>query len=323
MKKLIIGLAFILFACNSVSSPDPEEPAFVGPTQTRIVEVETETVAMDQTVLPTATFEFEPQPQRTNWLLLGGDYRAHREGTGWGNRTDVIVLVSVLETDPMQITVVQFPRNLYVPVEGMDDQWLFGVWDREGWQGLHQYFQRVFGVSLQGIHYINMDSFVKVVDEMGGIRVQVVPTGFQPMTGAESLVYLRDNENNWELGSYDAGQRVFKVLAALWGRGSTFLLEDPVAAANIVYSQWGDLFQTDLANLEQLYWLFTLGWKVKNNDYEIRWIQLEEPYIIRGDTPIIQNEQPMRGMVSAMDPPLNVWLSACVFEEFQGAKCYE
>ncbi len=312
MKKLIIGLAFVLFACNSVSSPDPEEPAFVGPMQTRIMEVETETVATAQAVLPTATFEFEPQPQRTNWLLLGGDYRAHREGTGYGNKTDVIVLVSILETDPIDIVAVQFPRNLYVPVDGMDDQWLFGVWGREGWQGLHQYFQRVFGVSLQGIHYIHMDSFERLVNDLGGVY---------GMDGAETLAYLRDNENNWELGSYDTGQRVFEVLSGLWDRSSTFLLEDPVATTNIVYSQWGDLFQTDLANLEQLYWLFTLGWKVKNNDYEIRWIQLEEPYIIRGDTPIIQDEQPMRGMIENpfdVDPradSLDAWMKNCVFAQ--------
>jgi len=327
MKQIAV-LAFLLSACaTSVPFPDPAEPAFVGPMQTRIMEVETETVATAQAVLPTATFEFEPQPQRTNWLLLGGDYRAHREGTGYGNKTDVIVLVSILETDPIDIAVVQFPRNLYVPVEGMDDQWLFGVWGREGWQGLHQYFQRVFGVSLQGIHYTNMDSFVQIIDEMDGVNIVLgthsweggeVVGLIENASGAETLTYLRDNENNWERGTYDAEQRVFKVLAALWGRGSTFLLEDPAAAANIVYSQWGDLFQTDLANLEQLYWLFTLGWKVKNNEYEIRWIQLEEPYIVRGDTPILQDEKPIRGMIpDPADIPdlLKAWMRECVFDQ--------
>ena len=130
MKKLLIVFGLFAASCNPVSFPDPAEPPFIEPMQTRIMEIETETVATDQAVLPTATFEFEPQPQRTNWLLLGGDYRAHREGTGYGNKTDVIVLVSILETDPIDIVVVQFPRTLYVPVEGMDDQWLSGVWGR-------------------------------------------------------------------------------------------------------------------------------------------------------------------------------------------------
>ncbi|KKL12962.1 hypothetical protein LCGC14_2530540, partial [marine sediment metagenome] len=185
-------------------------------------------------------------------------------------------------------------------IEGMEDQWLFAVWGREGWQGLHRYFQRAFGISLQGIHYINMDSFEQVVDDLG-------------MDGADTLAYLRDNENNWDLGSYDAGRRVFGVLSRLWVRSSTFLLSDPVAAADIVYSRWGDLFETDLSNIEQLYWLFRLGWRVKSSDYEIRWIQLEEPFIERGDTPIVQNEQPMRGMIATLD--LEAWMSDCVLEQ--------
>ena len=310
MKLVLIAFGLFCASCNSVPFPDPEEPAFVAPLQTEIMEIETEEAAATSAPEPTPELE-GPFVQRTNWLLLGGDYRAHRENTGFGNKTDVIVLISILETDPMQITAVQFPRNLYVPVEGMDDQWLFAVWGNEGWQGLHQYFQRAFGVTLQGIHYVNMDSFVKVVDDLGGLQVQVVQTGFRKMDGDEALAYLRDNENNWELGSYDAGNRVFQVLESLWWRGSTFLLEDPVAAANIVFSQWGDLFETDLSSIKQLYWLFDLGWRVRNNDFDTRMIQLEEPSIVRGDPPIIQNEQPMRGMVADVD--LKDWMK-CALE---------
>ncbi len=299
MKKLLIALGLFFASCTSVPFLDPEEPAFIAPMQTEIMEAETERAA--PTIIPTPT-EFVPEPERTNWLILGGDYRAHRGVSG--NKTDVIVLISILETDPIDIAVIQFPRNLYLPIEGMEDQWLFAVWSREGWQGLHTYFQRALGISLQGIHFIHMDNFEKVVDDLGGVN---------GMSGSETLSYLRDNTNNWELGSYDAGQRVFKVLSALWERGSTFFLSDPVAAANIVYSQWGDLFETDLSNIQQLYWLFRLGWKVKNSDYEIRWIQLEEPFIVRGDTPIIQDEKPMRGMIATLD--LSDWFRDCVFDQ--------
>ncbi len=299
MKQLTV-LAFLLSACaTSVPFPDPAEPAFIAPLQTEIMEVETEVAALP---IPT---EFVPGPERTNWLLLGGDYRAHREGTGWGNKTDVIVLVSVLETDPMQVTVVQFPRNLYAPFS-MGDVWLFGVWDEFGWQGLHQYFQEVFGVTLQGVHYIDMDGFVKVVDGLGG-------------DGEAELVFLRDNENNWELGSYDAGERVFAVLRGLWEKGISYFLEDPVAATNIVYSQWGDLFETDLGNIEQLYWLFRMGWRVRNAHIQIGTVQLEEPIIERGDTPIMQNEQPARGMVAAVD--LRDWMQNCVLNWVDDGSC--
>jgi hypothetical protein len=300
----LVLIAFGLFCASCVATPTVEPVVAVTPTTTlspgeyRSPEMSMTSTADPHTPIP-PTVE-GPFIQRTNWLLLGGDYRAHREGTGFGNKTYVIVLVSVLETDPMDIAVVQFPRNLYVPIEGMDDQWLFAVWGNDGWQGLHQYFQRAFGIPLQGIHYVSMDSFVTVVDGLG-------------MDGEDTLAYLRDNENNWELGSYDAGQRVFQVLSRLWVKGSTFFLDDPVMATNVVYSQWGDLFETDLSNIEQLYWLFRLGWRVKNSEYEIRFIQLEDPFIVRGDTPIIQNEQPMRGMIPTLD--LRDWMLDCVLDQ--------
>jgi hypothetical protein len=192
----------------------------------------------------------------------------------------------------MQITVVQFPRNLYAPFS-YGDTWLFAVWDEYGWQGLHQYFQEVFEVTLQGVHYINMDGFVQIVDDFG-------------MDGTKTLAYLRDNENNWELGSYDAEQRVFNVLIDLWGVGSTYFLEDPIAATNVVYSRWGDLFESDLGSIEQLYWLFNLGWKVRNAEWDWRMIQLEEPVLVRGVTPIMQDEKPMRGMIA--DTDLREWM---------------
>ena len=286
--KTILVLGLLLSACVSV--PEPLTVSQLTPF------AKEKTSEVFSTPFPTPTnVESTPTPveQRTNWLLLGGDYRAHRNGTGWGNKTDVIVLVSVLETDPMQITVVQFPRNLYHPFS-LGDTWLFAVWDRYGWQGLHQYFQEVFGVSLQGIHYINMDNFVGLVDELG-------------MDGEDTLAYLRDNENNWERGSYDAEQRVFNVLVDLWGFGRAYFLEDPIAATNTVYSRWGDLFESDLSSIEQLYWLFSLGWRVRGAEWEWEQIQLEEPAIIRGWTPIIQDEQPMRGMVA--DTDLSEWMS--------------
>ncbi len=346
MKKLIV-LAFVLTACATTTAEVTPVP-FFATAEAIVATRESDVAAGISTPVPTLApgcmaeimdGEFlgvvceatpEPQPERTNWLLLGGDYRAHREGTGWGNKTDVIVLVSVLETDPMQVTVVQFPRNLYAPFS-MGDVWLFGVWDEFGWQGLHQYFQEVFGVTLQGIHYVDMDGFVRIVDDLGALDYgggDVLPDG------ESALAYLRDNENNWGMGSYDAGERVFKVLRGLWEKGIEYFLEDPVAATNIVYSRWGDVFESDLGNIEQLYWLFRLGWRVRESHIQTATVQLEEPYIIRGDTPIIQNEQPTRGMVAGRDWPipdgpaglsdnqiLTIWMQNCVLNWVDDGGC--
>ena len=88
--------------------------------------------------------------------------------------------------------------------------------------------------------------------------------------------------------------------------GGTFL-ENPIVATNAL-AGWFDMFQTDLSSIEQLYWLFDLGWRVRKADNQFDWslVQLEEPIIERGDTPIMQNELPTRGMIAATD--LRDWM---------------
>jgi len=219
----------------------------------------------------------------------------------------VMILVSILETDPLDIAIVQFPRNLYVPVPSMEDQWMFAVWGNEGWNGLHTYFQQVFGVPLQGIFLSNMDAFEVFVDELGGIS-PITLDGLQHMTGAEALAWLRDNDNNWYRGSYDVEQRALRMLEAIWNRGFRYVTDDPIGAVGLVLSRWKPLLQTDLANVRQFYQLAELAYRVKTTDYIIRFIQLEEPYIARGGTPM-----DVRGMVPAID--LESWMIDCVFDQ--------
>ena len=295
MRKLIV--IPLLLAVTACSGPPSTEAPTSPPQAPSPTEVEPPTPA-NPTTKPAPSATAEAAPQRTNWLLLGGDYRTHRLGTGWGNKTDVIVLVSVLETDPAKITVVQFPRNLYVPVNSMDDQWLFGVWDNEGWQGLHYYFQEVFDVPLQGIFYINMDNFITLVDDLGG-------------DGEDKLAFLRDNENNWDRGSYDYEQRVFSVTAWLYDAVRDRFFDDPYAAMDLMLDTFGNLIESDLSNVKQYYWLAETASKILRTEKDYRWVQLEEPYIIRGDTPIMQNEQPVRGMIA--DTDLKEWMETCAF----------
>jgi hypothetical protein len=304
MKSLFAACFVLAFsvACGPGTETPTAEPSPV-PRPTLIPLPTIPTYPTPFTVQRDPVFN-EPIIDRTNWLILGGDYRAHRAGTGWGNKTDVMILVSVLETDPLDIAVIQFPRNLYVPVRGLEDQWLFAVWGREGWTGLQLYFREVFGVSLDGIFYTDMDRFEVFIDDLGG----VAPIGSERLTGAETLVYLRDNHANWELGSYDAEQRSFHVLNAIWSRGFQYVTGDPIGAAGLALSRWGPLLQTDLDSLRDFYALAELAYRVKTTEQIVRFIQLEEPYILRGDTPL-----EVRGMVPAFD--LEIWMIDCVFDQ--------
>lgn len=251
-----------------------------------------------QDVIPVEIPKKQPA-DRYNFLLLGGDYRSHRQ-TG-GDKTDVMLLVSVLMEEPTKITVVQFPRNLYVPVEAMEDQWLFHVYSREGFVGLHYYLQQVFAIDLHGIFHVNMDGFVSLVDGLGGLWLNGV------MDGEQTLEYLRDNANNWDYGVYDAGGRQFKVLVALAEKVKTRFSEDALTTAKDLWGAYGNLLETDLSTFEQIHYLAELAWTIATKEYIVESVRLAEPTVVRGDTPL-----EVRGLVPNED--LARWMSS-VLEE--------
>ena len=283
MKRILL-LALLCSAC-AVAIPAPAIPSAVPPSA----------VAPSPTFPPTLTPPADI-PGRYNFLLLGGDYREHRAGTDYGDKTDVILLVSILMEDPVKITVVQFPRNLYVPVEAMEDQWLFHVYSREGFTGLHYYFQQVFDVDLHGIFYVNMDNFITLVDGLGGLWVNGV------MDGEQTLAYLRDNENNWEHGVYDAGGRQFKVLVALADKVKTRFHEDALTTAKDLWGAYGNLLDTDLSTFDQIHYLAELAWTIATKEYIVESVRLAEPTVVRDETPL-----EVRGLVPNED--LASWMT--------------
>jgi anionic cell wall polymer biosynthesis LytR-Cps2A-Psr (LCP) family protein len=280
MRKAIIVLLilFVLSACGVPAIPPQPTPSL-------------EVVPSQQiNPLPIATSIQEPEQEQTpvvsveryNFLLLGGDYRHHRKNTGWGDKTDAMLLVSFLMSDSVEITVLQFPRNLYEPVIAMDDQWLFNVFRREGYEGLHYYFQEVFDIPLQGIAYVHMDNFTTFVDALDGLWIDGAT-----YDGEAVLAYLRDNDNNWGCYEYDCGNRQFKTLIALAEKIKTKFHENAWVTTTTLWDAYGYLFETDLADLDQLHWLVDLGWHIATSDYIIRSEKLtSSDYIIYGDTPL-------------------------------------
>lgn len=291
MRRVLPLLAVLLIVSCTTSSPVSIPTPTPVPSRTEIPPTTTPT----NTPIPTET-EIVNNPNRTNWLLLGGDYRQHRQGTEYGNKTDVIILVSVLEgyVDPYQITMIQYPRNLYIPIRNMDDQWLFSVYGREDFTGLHYYWQQAFDVDLHGIFYINMDGFVKLIDDLGDLP------GHPGKDGEAILAYLRDNDNNWNWGSYDKEKRALGIAYSLAKKVEDELTSNFFSTAKILFERWHGLIKTDVTELGQLTYLASIGWEARDGNYTIDFVQLEEPAIVRGETPL-----EVRGMIPATD--LSEW----------------
>ena len=50
----------------------------------------------------------------------------------------MFIIVSIYMTDPVEITLIQLPRNLYVET-GLGDRWAFAIYGEYGFDGIHKY----------------------------------------------------------------------------------------------------------------------------------------------------------------------------------------
>ncbi|MDR1012842.1 MAG: LCP family protein [Lactobacillales bacterium] len=114
-------------------------------------------------------------------LLLGIDSgdALERDGGKWGGRSDSIILATV-NPKSKQTTVVSFPRDLYVELDGPDDNEYTGMKDKIN----HAFARGEEGMSMDTvsklmgafpINYciaINMIGMAELVDAVGGITIE-------------------------------------------------------------------------------------------------------------------------------------------------------
>lgn len=311
MKRFIGIVALFVFALSACSPATPSlvtnSQIFISPTSIPTIGSPPEATMPPSTPFPTFTPPptHDPEAERINLLFLGGDYREHRAGTGFGDKTDVMILVQIVMDTPARVTMIQFPRNLYHPVEAMDDAWLFHIWGREGYPGLHYYFQQVFDIDLHGIFYINMDHFVSLVDVLGGMWIGASDFDSEFADGETTIAYLRDNENNWGCPEYDCGDRQMRMLFQIAENVKNLYKEKPLDTLMKMWNSYSRMVKTDLSDLEQVRYLFSIGLLLATRDYSLDMLKLTKSgYIEYGDTPL-----EVRGWIIPDLGDLQWWIS--------------
>ena len=141
-----------------------------------------------------------PQPEnQVNIILLGSDMRYK----GYVGRTDTIILVTI-NTKEDTVSVTSFPRDLYVYIPNWTDQRINTAFAHGGFSSLQQMFLHNFGFKPDYYILINLAAFEYIVNNLGGIYVNV------PRTLCDS---------NWGGGMSHcvyAGERHFYGREALW-----------------------------------------------------------------------------------------------------------
>ena len=226
-----------------------------------------------------------PQPwdgkARVTLLVLGIDYRDWEAGAG-SPRSDSMMLVTI---DPitMQAGMISIPRDLWVEIPGfnfnrINTAYMFGEAYRLPGGGPDLAIKTVeglLGVPIQYFAVIDFQTFERMIDELGGVDVEVkqrimisaigghqrwLEPGLHHLDGPDTLAYARVRKGAGDdFGRADRQQQV--LLAVLERVVSLDMLPILISRAPALYQELSSGVRTNLS-LEQMISLALLAVKV-------------------------------------------------------------
>lgn len=221
---------------------------------------------------------------RVNILLLGLDYSNDRENRDLNQKlTDTMMLVSI---DPLSQTigVMSLRRDLWVNIpEGFGYDKINTAYSKGeinnlpgGGPGLAvETVEQFLGISINYYAEVNLDSFVKIIDEIDGVKVTLkskmladwkgdgnrfyLEPGTYTLPGTYALAYARCREDcGDDLGDVGRGARQLEVLKAVRSRIISFnMLPKLITRAPALYQEISDGVKTNMS-LDQAIQLGTL-----------------------------------------------------------------
>jgi polyisoprenyl-teichoic acid--peptidoglycan teichoic acid transferase len=272
---------------NATPTPTPFKPLAPTPTP---VPTATPTPVPTSTLAIVAPEIAEPMPFEpvqpggdlpedvVNILVLGSDARP-----GGGYRTDVMMLVSI-NRGSGTVSVVSFPRDLYVNIPGWMTNRLNTAMQVGGFSTMADTFQSNFGVRPTYYVMTNFAGFKGIIDSMGGIDVKVEKSLYDacdlpwadgagfcaieapatvPMNGEDALWYVRSRHSS---SDFDRLRRAQEVLRAIFVR---LMSIDAIGRAPEIYDIYQNNVQTNLT-LDQILPLIPLAQGVMQDTGLIR-----------------------------------------------------
>jgi LCP family protein required for cell wall assembly len=187
---VVVGLAFALvtFVDSSISAASPDTPEFRA------------AVAATDPVLP---------GQPINILLIGSDKRPGKSDNGDPGRSDSIILVK-MDPDRDFISMLSFPRDLYVPIPGYGSDKINAAYSIGGPKLTMETVKQLTGEPINQFVNIDFQGFVRLVNAVGGVYIDVdrryfndnsgggpsyatidLQPGYQKLNGDDALDYAR------------------------------------------------------------------------------------------------------------------------------------
>ena len=191
----------------------------------------------------------QPKDQ-INILLLGSDIRPNSNNY----RTDTIILMTI-NKDLGTINLTSIPRDLYIYIPGWTVQRINTAMNHGGYHTLAMTLAYNFGVYPDYYLMINFSNFVKVINSLGGVEVEVgknfsdqrtgygwykVKQGTVHMDGDTALWYVRSRYTSSDIDRLRRAQEVIQAV------GYRLLSFDVLTRAPELYEIYKDTVYTDL-----------------------------------------------------------------------------
>jgi LCP family protein required for cell wall assembly len=242
---------------------------------------------------------------RVTILLLGLDYRDWETGTDY-SRSDTMILLTL---DPLTHTagVLSIPRDMWVAIPGfqhgkINTAYYLGEAYKlpGGGPGLAvKTVEQFLGIPINFYAQIDFDAFVRFIDEIGGVKIDVpapitvdllgdgyrtikkLKPGVQVLPGKTALAYARARHT--EGGDFDRAERQQQVILGIRDRILSFdMLPILIQKRESLYQELSSGVHTNLS-LDQAVQLAVMATQVSNEN--IKRGVIGKGYVLFGESP--------------------------------------
>lgn len=117
-------------------------------------------------------YELDSDTDVVNVLLVGADKNNDEQDEDVERRSDSM-MIATLDIKHNKLKVTSLMRDMYVDIPGYGGNKLNAAYSFGGIKLLYKTLAQNFGIKLDGYVEVNFDAFVNVIDELGGVEVNL------------------------------------------------------------------------------------------------------------------------------------------------------
>lgn len=122
--------------------------------------------------LDLSKYKLDSDTEVVNVLLVGADKNNNEQDKNVERRSDSM-MIATLDVKHNKLKITSLMRDMYVQIPGYGGNKLNAAYSFGGIKLLYKTLAQNFGIKLDGYVEVNFDAFVNVIDELGGVEVNL------------------------------------------------------------------------------------------------------------------------------------------------------